>query len=593
MPWKTIDGDGLAPGNQLGLEVLIKGMFQKERLLSFLRHFVVFEADDKGALKKKIAGYHQFHAVRKAVNETIRASKANGNRRVGVVWHTQGSGKSLTMTFYAGALATHPEMGNPTLVVITDRNDLDDQLFGTFSKSKDLLRQTAQQAENREDLKKLLNVGSGGIIFTTIQKFLPEEKGERFPVLSDRKNIVVIADEAHRTQYGFKAKVNTKSGDINVGFAQHLRDALPNASFIGFTGTPVESTDKSTRAVFGDTIDVYDIQQAVEDKATVPIYYESRLAKLILKQDQLPHLDPEFEEVTEGEEETSKEKLKSKWAQLEALVGSETRVKEIARDIVMHFETRQESLDGGKGMIVCMSRRICVAIYDEIVRLRPMWHDVEDEKGVIKVIMTGSASDQPEFQPHIRSKARLGKLAENFRKPKYPFQLVIVRDMWLTGFDAPSLHTLYVDKPMRGHGLMQAIARVNRVFKNKAGGLVVDYIGIADQLKAALTNYTNSKGRGELYIDQEKAIEVMENKYEIVSQMFHGFDWSVWHSGTPPQRLALLPNAQEHVLKLKDGKQRFLKAVTELSKAYSLAASNERAAAIRNDVASSLSSERY
>ncbi len=585
MPWKTIDGDGLAQNTQLGLEVLIKGVFQKDRLLSFLRHFIIFEEDKSGALSKKLAGYHQFHAVQKAVIETIKASQPNGNRKVGVVWHTQGSGKSLTMTFFAGSLATHPGMQNPTLVILTDRNDLDEQLFSQFAKSKDLLRQTPYQAADRESLKKLLSVGSGGIIFTTIQKFLPEEKGEKFPLLSDRKNIVVIADEAHRSQYGFKAKVDTKSGNINVGFAQHLRDALPNASFIGFTGTPVELTDKSTRAVFGDYIDIYDIQQAVEDKATVPIYYESRLAKLTLKHDALPNLDPEFDEVTEGEEESAKEKLKSRWAQLEALVGSETRVKEIARDIVNHFETRQESLDGGKGMIVCMSRRICVALYEELTRLRPKWHSEDDTKGSVKVIMTGSASDQPEFQSHIRNKSRLNELAARFRKPEDPFQLVIVRDMWLTGFDAPCMHTLYVDKPMKGHGLMQAIARVNRVFKNKAGGLVVDYLGIADQLKSALANYTANNGRGDLYIDQEQAVEVMEEKFEIVSQMFHGFDWTVWKTGTPPQRLALLPNAQEHILKQKDGKQRFVKAVTELSKAYSLAASHDHAAAIRNDVA--------
>jgi type I restriction enzyme R subunit len=585
MPWKTIDGSNLASNTELGLEVMLKGVFEKTRLVHFLRHFVIFEEDKSGALTKKLAGYHQFHAVLKAINETVKASRPSGNRKVGVVWHTQGSGKSLTMTFYAGAMTTHPEMENPTLVVLTDRNDLDEQLFGQFAKSKDLLRQTPQQADRRDDLKKLLAVGSGGIIFTTIQKFLPEEKGEKFPVLSERKNIVVIADEAHRSQYGFKAKVDTKSGNINVGFAQHLRDALPNASYIGFTGTPVELTDKSTRAVFGDYIDIYDIQQAVEDKATVPIYYESRLAKLKLKHEEVPNLDPEFDEVTEGEEESSKEKLKSKWAQLEALVGSETRIKEIAQDIVNHFETRQDSLDGGKGMIVCMSRRICVALYNELVRLRPNWHSDDDAKGSIKVVMTGSASDQAEFQPHIRNKARLNELANRFRKPEDPFQLVIVRDMWLTGFDAPCMHTLYVDKPMRGHGLMQAIARVNRVFKNKAGGLVVDYLGIADQLKSALANYTANNGRGDLFVDQEQALEVMDEKYEVVCQMFHGFDWSVWKTGTPPQRLALLPNAQEHILKQNDGKQRFLKAVTELSKVYSLAASSERAASIRDDVA--------
>ena len=583
MAWKTIDGDGLAKNTQLQLEVLIKGIFQKERLLTFLRNFIIFEEDKSGTLIKKLAGYHQFHAVIKAVAKTMSAM--HGDKKAGVVWHTQGSGKSITMAFFAGALVNHPNMNNPTLLVVTDRNDLDEQLFGQFSKSKDLLRQVPQQADNREGLKKLLAVSSGGVIFTTIQKFLPETKGDRFPVLSDRKNIVVIADEAHRSQYGFKAKVDTKSGNINVGFAQHLRDALPNASFIGFTGTPVELTDKSTRSVFGDYIDIYDIQQAVEDKATVPIYYESRLAKLTLKQDELPNLDPEFEEVTEGEEESSKEKLKSKWAQLEALVGAETRIKEIARDLVNHFENRLESLDGGKGMIVCMSRRICVALYNELIRLRPQWHDNDDSKGSLKVIMTGSAADQPEYQSHIRNKARLNELANRFRKPEDTFKLVIVRDMWLTGFDAPCMHTLYVDKPMRGHGLMQAIARVNRVFKNKAGGLVVDYIGIADQLKEALGNYTANHGRGDLYLDQEAAIEVMEEKLEVVSEMFHGFDWSHWKTGTPAQRLSLLPNAQEHILQQKDGKQRFLKAVLELSKAYSLASSHERAAAVRDDIA--------
>lgn len=584
MPWKTVDGNGLAPSTQLGLEVLIKGVFQKERLLNFLRSFVIFEEDKNGNLSKKLAGYHQFHAVQKALVETIKASRPTGNHKAGVIWHTQGSGKSLTMAFYAGALATYPEMENPTLVVITDRNDLDDQLFSQFSKSKDLLRQTPKQAVNREDLKKLLNVSSGGIIFTTIQKFLPEDKGSKFPVLSKRKNIVVIADEAHRSQYGFKGNFDAKSGNINVGFAQHLRDALPNASFIGFTGTPIELTDKNTRSVFGDYIDIYDIQQSVEDKATVPIYYESRLAKLTLKQDQIPHLDPEFEEVTEGEEESAKEKLKSKWAQLESIVGSETRVQEIAQDLVHHFETRKELLDGGKGMIVCMSRKICVALYDEIVRIRPQWHDLDDVKGVLKVVMTGSASDLPEFQDHIRNKVRLTELATRFRKPDDCFQLVIVRDMWLTGFDAPCLHTLYVDKPMRGHSLMQAIARVNRIFKDKAGGLVVDYLGIADQLKNALANYTANHGRGDLYVDQEKALEVMEEKFEIISQMFHGFDWSIWKTGTASQRLRLLPNAQEHILKQKDGKKRFVKSVTELSKSYSLVVSHEQAVALRDDI---------
>lgn len=585
MPWKTIDGSRDAKSTDLGLEILIKGVFDKERLLNFVQTCVVYEEDKGGGVLKKLAGYHQFHAVRKAIDATVKASQPKGNHKVGVVWHTQGSGKSLTMTFYAGALVRRTEMNNPTLVVITDRNDLDNQLFGTFAACKDLLRQTPQQAEDRDGLKKLLSVGSGGIIFTTIQKFLPENKGEKFPMLSDRSNIVVIADEAHRSQYGFKAKVDTASGSINVGFAQHLRDAMPNASFIGFTGTPIETADANTRAVFGDYIDVYDIQQAVEDKATVTIFYESRLARLTLKDSQRPTLDPEFEDVTEGEEESSKEKLKSKWAQLEAIVGADTRIKEVARDLVDHFEKRQEAMNGGKAMIVCMSRRICVELYQELARLRPRWHDDADDKGALKIIMTGSASDKPEFQPHIRSKARLNELANRFKKPNDSFQIVIVRDMWLTGFDAPCMHTLYVDKPMRGHGLMQAIARVNRVFKDKAGGLVVDYLGIADQLKDALGNYTANNGRGDLYLDQEKAVEVMEEKYEVVSQMFHGFDWSVWKTGTPPQRLSLLPNAQEHVLKQNDGKQRFVKAVTELSKAYTLAASHERAVVIRDDIA--------
>ena len=585
MPWKTIDGETTATATQLGLEVLIRGLFEKSRFIDFLKSYIVFEEENRGGLLKKLAGYHQFHAARKAVRETIKAAKPKGDHKAGVVWHTQGSGKSLTMAFYAGALVHHPEMGNPTVVVITDRNDLDQQLFGTFSRCKDLIRQTPQQAEDRDSIKKLLQVSSGGVIFTTIQKFLPEEKGGKFPLLSDRSNIVVIADEAHRSQYGFKAKADAKTGQINVGFAQHLRDALPNASYIGFTGTPIEKADANTRAVFGHYVDVYDIQQAVEDKATVPIYYESRLAKLTLKESERAQLDPEFEELTENEEDGTRDKLRTRWAQLESIVGSDTRIKEIARDLVDHFEKRQEGLDGGKGMIVCMSRRICVALYEEIVRLRPRWHSPDDTKGSIKVVMTGSAADKAEFIPHIRSKARLAELATRFKKPEGPFQLVIVRDMWLTGFDAPCMHTLYVDKPMRGHGLMQAIARVNRVFKDKAGGLVVDYLGIADQLKDALANYTDNKGRGDIYLDLEAAIEVLEEKHEVVCQFFHGFDWSVWKTGTPPQRLTLLPNAQEFILKQTDGKQRFLKAVTELSKAYSLAAADPRAVAIRDDIA--------
>ena len=586
MPWKTIDGTKLAENYQLGLDVLLKGVFAPIRLLAFLHHFILFEEDSSGSLSKKLGGYHQFHAVQKAVTATILASQNEGNRKAGVVWHTQGSGKSLTMVFYAGALMTHPEMGNPTLVVITDRNDLDEQLFSTFAKNKDLLRQTPARAENRDHLRVLLQVSSGGVVFTTIQKFLPEEKGARFSTLSERKNIVVIADEAHRTQYGFREKLDASSGHVNVGFAQHLRDALPHASFIGFTGTPVEMGDKNTRAVFGDYIDVYDIQQAVEDKATVPIYYESRLAKLKLKIEKSQVLDPEFDRMTEGEEESHKEKLKSKWTQLEALVGAESRIAEVALDLISHFELRQNTLDGGKGMIVCMSRRICQLLYTAMIKLRPNWHGKGDTEGRLKVIMTGSASDRPEFQPHIRSKTRLTDLANRFRDPADPFQLVIVRDMWLTGFDAPCLHTLYVDKPMQSHSLMQAIARVNRVFTNKPGGLVVDYLGIADQLKSALNTYTASEGRGSLYIDQEEALDVMEAKYEIVCQMFHGFNWKIpWIKGAPAERLGLLPHAQEHILAQPEGKARYLKAAAALSKAYSLVASHEAAMEIRTDLA--------
>ncbi|HRT97745.1 MAG TPA: type I restriction endonuclease subunit R, partial [Planctomycetota bacterium] len=446
LPWRTIEGEELAPATMPELEVMVKGAFEKGRFLQLLRHFIVFEEEAGGQVAKKIAGYHQFHAVAKAVEATVAASRPRGDRRCGVVWHTQGSGKSLTMVFYAGRIVLHPAMENPTLVVITDRNDLDDQLFGTFARCHELLRQKPVQARDRKHLRELLNVASGGVVFTTIQKFFPEEKGDSLPCLSDRRNIVVIADEAHRSQY-----------DFIDGFARHMRDALPKASFIGFTATPIELTDKNTRAVFGDYISIYDIQQAVRDGATVPIYYEGRLAKLELDEAERPKLDPEFEEITEGEEQERKEKLKAKWAALEAVVGAEKRVGLIARDLVDHFERRLEAMDG-KAMVVCMSRRICVDLYNAIVKLRPKWHDADDKKGVIKVVMTGSASDKAEWQQHIRNKARREALAKRFKKPADPMKVVIVRDMWLTGFDAPCLHTMYVDKPMRGHGLMQAIA---------------------------------------------------------------------------------------------------------------------------------------
>ncbi|MBE9041778.1 type I restriction endonuclease subunit R, partial [Oscillatoriales cyanobacterium LEGE 11467] len=491
MPWRTIDGDTIAPKKQAELEVLLKGIFAKHRLLDLLRYFITFEVDGD-TITKKIAGYHQYHAVNKAIESTVAATAETGDKKVGVIWHTQGSGKSLTMTFYAGKIVRHRALNNPSLVVLTDRNDLDDQLFNTFCASSDLLRQTPTQADNREHLQDLLQVASGGIVFTTIQKFAPEP-GQTYPTLSERRNIIFIADEAHRSQYGLNARVVRKPDEeeayLSYGFAKHLRDGLPNASFIGFTGTPIEATDKNTPAVFGNYIDIYDIQRAVEDEATVKIYYEGRLAKIQLDESERPHIDTEFEEVTETEEQTAKEKLKSKCARLEALVGSERRIAQIAEDIVTHFENRLASIEG-KAMIVCMSRRICVDLYNAIIQLRPDWHHEDDDKGANKVVMTGSAADDGKMQPHIRNKRRRKALAKRFKNPANEMKLVIVRDMWLTGFDAPCLHTLYVDKPMRGHGLMQAIARGNRVFKDKPGGLVVDYLGIADQLREALHHYT-------------------------------------------------------------------------------------------------------
>ncbi len=582
-PWRTIDGSGEAAAGLSELRVLLAGVFEHRRFLDLVRHFVVFE-DDAGKIAKKLAGYHQLHAVNVAVEETLRAT--TGDRRVGVVWHTQGSGKSLTMAFYAGRVIAERALANPTIVVLTDRNDLDDQLFGTFARCSELLRQPPSQAADRADLRARLSVGSGGVVFTTIQKFMPDEQGDPHPVLSERANVVVIADEAHRSQYGFEVKVNTQTGVATYGFAEYVRQALPNASFIGFTGTPVELGDRSTRAVFGDTISVYDIQRAVEDGATVRIYYESRLAKLQLAEEEKPTLDRDFDEVTEGEEVERKEQLKSRWAQLEAVVGSEHRIDLVARDLVEHFEARLETMDG-KAMVVCMSRRICVALYDAIARLRPDWvagSEDDDSAGVLKVVMTGSAADPVEWQQHIRNKPRREGLATRFRDPADPFRMVIVRDMWLTGFDAPSLHTMYVDKPMRGHGLMQAIARVNRVFRDKPGGLVVDYLGLADELKQALATYTQSGGKGETAIDQAEAVAVLQEKHEICCGIFHGFDRTAWVSGTPAQRLSLLPAAQEHVLAQQDGKERFLKVVAELSKAFALAVPADAAMEIRDEV---------
>ena len=596
MPWRTIEGEELSDDKLPQLQVVLEGVFEKRRFLDLVRYFIVFEDTGGGVLVKKMAGYHQYHAVNVALQETIRAcvppsepfavkeeqgtyfakgqrDAKPGDRRVGVVWHTQGSGKSLTMAFYAGRVVLHPAMENPTLVIITDRNDLDDQLFGTFARCHELLRQKPEQAQSRAHLRELLHTGSGGVVFTTVHKFFPTEGEDQHPLLSDRRNIVVIADEAHRSQY-----------DFIDGFARYMREALPNASFIGFTGTPIELTDKNTRAVFGDYISVYDIERAVKDGATVPIYYESRLAKLELDEHERPKLDVDFEEATEGEEVEHKEKLKTKWAQLEALVGAEKRIRLIAQDIVDHFERRLEAMDG-KAMVVCMSRRICVELYEAIARLRPDWHHGDDDKGSLKVVMTGSASDPVEWQQHIRNKARREELAKRFKVADDPFKMVIVRDMWLTGFDVPCLHTMYMDKPMRGHGLMQAIARVNRVFKDKPGGLVVDYLGLAHELKSALATYTESGGKGRTAVDQEEAVAVMLEKYEVCCGIFHGFDWSAWIAGDPKERLVILPAAQEHVLSQEDGKNRLARAVSELSKAFALAVPHEKALEIRDDVA--------
>ena len=595
MPWRTVDGSAVAPKGAPELGTIIKGVFEKARFLTLIRDFTVF-ADTGSGLVKIVAGYHQFHAVRHAVTSTIAAASPKGDRRIGVIWHTQGSGKSLLMAFYAEQIIAHPAMENPTFVVITDRNDLDDQLFGTFSMCRDLLRQTPRQTDSREDLQKALTRPAGGVVFTTIQKFAPERGETDYPVLTDRRNVVVIADEAHRSQYGFRARVNRNTGEIAHGFAKYLRDALPNASFIGFTGTPIEQEDVNTPAVFGEYIDVYDINRGVEDGATVPIYYESRLARIELDEDETPKLDDEVAELTEDEAQSEQEKLKRRWAKVEAVVGAEKRLAMVAKDLVEHFENRVVGMDG-KAMIVCMSRRICVALYDQIVKLRPAWHSEDDESGVLKIVMTGAASDPKEWQQHVGGKTRRELLAKRAKGPEDPLKLVIVRDMWLTGFDAPSMHTMYIDKPMRGHGLMQAIARVNRVFRDKPAGLIVDYIGIAQNLKSALSQYSrdDQKHAG---IDEAEAVAVLLEKYEIVSDMFHGFDYRTGLTGSPQERLAALAGAIEWVLDMQqseaaresteEGKKRahrrFNDAVLALSKAFALAAASDEAGEIRDEV---------
>ena len=590
MPWRTTDGKDVAPKGAPELSTLIEGVFEQRRLLDMLCHFTVFGETGSG-LAKIIAGYHQFHAVQHAVISTVTASAPDGNQRVGVIWHTQGSGKSLLMAFYAGQLVKHPAMANPTLVVLTDRNDLDDQLFTTFSMCRDLIRQTPVQADSREDLQKLLSRASGGVIFTTLQKF-----GETDQALTERRNVVVIADEAHRSQYGFRAKVDAKTGEISYGFAKYLRDALPNASFIGFTGTPIEADDVNTPAVFGNYIDVYDISRAVEDGATVPIYYESRLARIELDEDEKPKIDAEVNELTEDDPEVEQERFKRKWSTVEALVGSDKRLALVAQDMVTHFEDRVAALDG-KAMVVCMSRRICVKLYEEIVKLRPDWHSTDDNAGVVKIVMTGAASDPQEWQQHIGNKSRRDLLAKRARDAKDPLKLVIVRDMWLTGFDAPCMHTMYVDKPMQGHGLMQAIARVNRVFRDKPAGLIVDYIGIAQNLKSALQQYSKNDQEN-TGVDESQAIAVLMEKYEVVRDMYHGFDYASAMGGTPQERLAMMAGAIEWILdmqqklaakeKTKEGKKdahrRYQDAVLALSKAFSLASASDEAREIREEV---------
>ena len=572
--WKTINAD--KPKKAMTeLEILIKGMLNKETLLDLIRNFIVFqkERDTKTnttKISKKVAVYHQYNAVNKAVESTLEATKKD--KRAGVVWHTQGSGKSLTMVFYSGKVILSKQLENPTIVVLTDRNDLDDQLYGTFASCQDLLRQEPVQSEKRDQLKDLLKVSSGGIVFTTIQKFFPEEKGTKYPLLSNRKNIIVIADEAHRSQY-----------DFIDGFAKNMRDALPNASFIGFTGTPIEKKDRSTPAVFGKYVDIYDIKQSIEDKTTVGIFYESRLAKLDLKPEERLKIDPNFEEVTEGEEVASKEKLKSKWARMEAVAGSPDRIRRIAKDIINHFEQRAKIMDG-KAMVVCMSRRICIDLHNEIVKQKPEWYHKDDDKGKIKIIMTGSAKDPLQWQEHVRSKKKRKELGDNFKDPENPIQIALVRDMWLTGFDVPCLHTMYIDKPMRGHGLMQAIARVNRVFKDKTGGLVVDYIGIAYDLKKALSDYTASGGKGKPVLVQEKAVELMLSEYEVVSDIMHGFEYKSKIKKSLNDSLIIVPDAIEHILKQKDGKDRFLKHSKKLIECFALAVPHDRALAIKEEI---------
>ncbi len=588
MAWRTIDGEETAPTSIPQLEVLIKGMFQRARFLDLIKHFILFQHDGKDTFKM-IAGYHQYHAVNKAVIHTERATDVRGDRRIGVIWHTQGSGKSLSMVFYAGKLVINPTLQNPTVVVITDRNDLDDQLYSTFLKSKEMLRCTPEQAKDRSHLRQLLNNRtSGGIIFTTLHKFVPEDKGERVSVLTARKNVVVLVDEAHRSQYGFAAEVtqDQEGATVQYGYAKYMRDSLPHASYIGFTGTPVSLTDKNTRAVFGDYIDTYDMTRAVEDGTTVKIFYESRIAKLELSEEMKPKVDTEYEEITEYQEMTEKEKLKSKWARLEAIVGAKERVQQIAADVIAHFETREQAQtnEGGKGMLVAMSRRIAVEVYDEIVKIRPEWHSDEILSGKIKIVMTGSSSDPAHWQKHVGTKATRETLAKRMKDKNDELKLVIVRDMWLTGFDVPSMHTLYVDKPMSGHNLMQAIARVNRVFQDKQGGLVVDYIGIAENLKKALHQYTESD-KQTTGVDTDLAAQVLLEKYELIKEMLHGHEYHTFFTGKSSEKAQAIVATMDYVIGLgQKRKDTYLALVQELTRAYSLCATTNMAERLNLEV---------
>lgn len=585
MPWKTIDGEkefGKVPM----MDVLVRGVLDKKRLLDIVQNFIVFERDDKDESQfiKKVAAYHQYWVVNKALTSTLRASSESGDQRAGVVWHTQGSGKSLSMVFYTGKMMRSSALHNPTIVVVTDRNDLDGQLFGTFSACRDLLGEDPKQAASRGELRRLLDRNAGGIIFTTIQKFSPEDEEDTLPVLTDRRNVIVMADEAHRSQYGLKARIRESDAQLVYGYAKYMRDALPGASYIGFTGTPIESEDKSTPAVFGDYVDIYDVKQAVADGATVQIFYESRLVDLGMNEETQEWLDKEVDELLEGEELTRQDKLKAEYAQKEAIVGNADRLNTIALDIINHFEARQEVI-AGKGMIVTMSRKIAVELYDEIIGYRPGWHSDEDSSGAIKVIITGSASDQAYMQPHIRSKERIKAIEKRIKNPGDPLQLVIVCDMWLTGFDVPSMHTMYLDKPLKGHNLMQAIARVNRVWPGKSGGLVVDYLGVAGALRDAMADYTRSGGEGSPQLDVAEAVAQMKMRYEIVRDLFGTFDYKRYFTAPTHQQLQIILDAEDYILGLENGEKRLKQTALELSKAFAIAMPQPDALAIREEVA--------